>query len=249
MSDTLEKAEDQKRRALPNEKVPANNTVLESLTNSYDTPLTYGEWKTLSEALNIELLHTAEVMRVELCKPVTMIAGALPILAEQQSLLFGGLRAAETILNTPVAELNKKVQDKKIKETIVISDDEPNTSMEIKQEDPASPVTTMKLQGEYIVETEAYGCLSPARKRVLEKTVSDSADAIAVRVAERKLADDKERRSRGQQLAQHGREYAERVSNDPMEEIIQISKKELARRIQAGVAAGFQAMASMGNDV
>ena len=77
MTETLEKAEDQKRLALPTEKVRTNNPLLESLTNSYNPLLTYGEWKTLAEASNIELLRTAEVMRVELCKPIVMMAGAL----------------------------------------------------------------------------------------------------------------------------------------------------------------------------
>ena len=81
------------------------------------------------------------------------------------------------------------------------------------------------------MEAEAYGCLSPARKPVLEKIVGNSVNAIAVRSAQRELTVDVERRKKGQQLAQQNKDYAERVSRDPLEEVVQLSKKELAKRI------------------
>ena len=244
VSDILKAAEEQKRSAQPKEKVPTTSALFESVMSAHDPTLTYSEWRGLSETLCAELLRTAEVIRVELSTPVVMIARALPILAQQQSLLIEGLIKAEKILNTPIAELTRKAQDKMMREAITIPDDD-DERLHIKEEqednNPNSTTTFFKLGRGNLMEAEAHGCLSPARKRVLERALkSPSSTIIAVNSIKEQLEKDVERRREGKRRIQHSKTYAEQVAADLLEEVIHITKRDLGQRIKAAVARRFK---------
>ena len=217
-----------------------------------DPTITYSEWRTLSEALHIELFRTAEVLRAKLCVPTMMIAGALPILAQQQSLLFDGLIAAKKILNTPVAELNKRAVDKMIREAITILDDD-DARVHIKEEqeknNPNSTTTFVKLERGGLIEAEAYSYLSLARKKVLERTINNpNSTIVAIKSSKEQLEKDTKRREEGRKGVQHSREYAEKVANNPLEEVMHITKRDLNQRIKAAVARRFKKADESDND-
>ncbi|KAL8747732.1 MAG: hypothetical protein Q9190_000431 [Brigantiaea leucoxantha] len=91
------------------------------------------------------------------------------------------------------------------------------------------------------MEAEAYGCLSPARKKVLERIIANpNSTIIDIKSSMGQLEKNVERREEGRKRAQHSKVYAEKVANDLLEEMIHIIKRELNQRIKVGVARRFK---------